>query len=81
MSSSQSFGIFLIQQQLGPTLDLIESIPLALKIPSVVPNIKLNMAMLVEIGAMMNGRVFLIVADEQEVQRCLLVLEEELDVL
>ena len=81
MRSSQSLRIFLIQQQFGPTLDLIKSIPLILKIPSVVPNIELNMAMLVEIGTMMNRRVFLIIADEQEVQRCLLVLEEELDVL
>lgn len=67
MSSSQSLCIFLIQQQLGPTLDLIESIPLILQIPSIVLDIKLNMAMLVEIRTMMNRCVFLVISDQLEV--------------
>lgn len=67
MSSSQSLCIFLIQEQLGPTLDLIESIPLILQIPSIVLDIKLDMAMLVEIRTMMNRCVFLVVTDQQEV--------------
>ena len=80
VGSSQSLGILLIEQQLGPTLDLIESIPLILQVPSIVLDIELNMAVLVEIGTVMDRRVFLAVADEQEVQGSLLVLEEELDV-
>lgn len=67
MSSSQSLCIFLIQEQLGPTLDLIESIPLILQIPSIVLDIKLDMSMLVEIRTMMNRCVFLVVTDQQEV--------------
>lgn len=67
MSSSQALCIFLIQQQFGPTLDLIESIPLILQIPAIVPDIKLDMPMLVEIRAMMDRCVFLVIADQQEV--------------
>lgn len=81
MSSSISFDIFGIEQKSSACAYLREREPLIFHIFSIILEVELNVSVLIEEGAVVNGSIFLAVADEHEVQRRFLVFKEELDVL
>jgi hypothetical protein len=76
-----SFSVGLIQQQLGPGLDIREPHVLIFEIFAVVLDVVVEDGEVVVMGAVVDDCVFGGVADGQQVQRLLLVLQEQLDLL